>query len=61
MNYEQDILYFKMNLLQAEIRMNAMIAENKIREISGNSPAYGEKAFMDLIDEYRIHHNAFPV
>jgi hypothetical protein len=57
---EKEILYFKMNLLQAEIRMNAMIAENKMREASGDSPAYGEKAFNDLIDEYRIHHNAFP-
>ena len=61
MTDEKEILYFKMNLLQAEIRMNAMIAENKMREIRGDSPAYGEKAFTDLIDEYRIHHNAFPV
>lgn len=60
MSDEKEILYFKMNLLQAEIRMNAMIAENKMREASGDSPAYGEKAFNDLIDEYRIHHNAFP-
>lgn len=60
MSDEKEILYFKMNLLQAEIRMNAMIAENKMREAIGASPAYGEKAFNDLIDEYRIHHNAFP-
>lgn len=41
MTDEKEILYFKMNLLQAEIRMNAMIAENIIREVSGDSPAYG--------------------
>lgn len=60
MSDEKEILYFKMNLLQAEIRMNAMIAENKTREIRGDSPAYDEKAFMDLINEYGIYDNAFP-
>ncbi len=46
---EQDLLYFKMNLLQAEIEMNAMIAENKQREALGESMAYTEKDFMELI------------
>ena len=57
---EQDLLYFKMNLLQAEIEMNAMIAENKQREALGESMAYTEKDFMELIEKYGIHHNAFP-
>lgn len=57
---EQDLLYFKMNLLQAEIEMNAMIAENKQREALGESMAYTEKDFMELIARYGIHHNAFP-
>ncbi len=61
MSDEKEILYFKMNLLQAEIKMNAMIAENKMRETRGENTIYGEKAFDDLIDEFRIHHNAFPV
>lgn len=56
----QDMLYFKMNMLQAEIEMNAMIAENKQREVLGQSMAYDDKAFMDLIERYRIHHNVFP-
>jgi hypothetical protein len=56
----QELLYFKMNMLQAEIEMNAMIAENKQREILGQSMAYNEKNFTDLIEEYNIHHNAFP-
>jgi len=55
-----DLLYFKMQLLQAEIEMNAMIAENKKREILGESIAYDEKDFMELIEKYGIHHNAFP-
>lgn len=40
----QQLLYFKMQLLQAEIAMNAMIAENKQRENEG-------KSFMKLINE----------
>lgn len=49
-----------MQLLQAEIQMQGMIAENKQREIEGKSRAYTEKDFMVIIEKYRIHHNAFP-
>ena len=55
-----ELLYFKMQLLQAEIEMNGMIAENKQREVLGQSMAYVEKDFMALIDRYGIHHNKFP-
>ena len=61
MDNERELLYFKMQLLQAEIKMNGMIAENKQREILGQSMAYTNSNFDALIDEYRIHHNAFPV
>jgi hypothetical protein len=54
------LTYFKMNLLQAEIMMNAMIAENKQREIQGDSIAYTEQSFIDLIEKYGIYHNAYP-
>lgn len=57
---DYDLLYFQMQMLQAEIEMNAMIAENKQREIEGKSMAYTEKSFIDLIENYSIHHNAFP-
>jgi hypothetical protein len=64
MSYEQqnenEMLYFRMNLLQAEIKMQGMIAENKQREIQGESLAYTNKSFVDLIEEHRIHHNKFP-
>jgi hypothetical protein len=56
---ETNLLYFRMNMLQAEIEMNAMIAENKQREVIGESMAYTEEAFMGLVDKYGIHHNAF--
>lgn len=57
---DYDLEYFKMNMLQAEIEMNGMIAENKQREMIGCSPAYMENDFMNLIKKYNIHHNAFP-
>ena len=60
MSGTQELLYFKMNLLQAEIEMNGMIAENKQREIEGKAMAYTEESFMFLIEKHRIHHNAFP-
>ena len=44
MTYEQNLVYMKGILLQAEIEMNAMIAENKQREALGLSMAYGETA-----------------
>lgn len=60
MSKDRDILYFKMQMLQAEIEMNGMIAENKWREQIGESVAYTYQHFKDLIEEYNIHHNAFP-
>lgn len=57
---EHNLIYFKMNLLQAEIEMNGMIAENKQREIANESMAYTHKDFVNLINRYGIHHNAFP-
>jgi hypothetical protein len=58
MTEEQNIIYTKGMLLQAEIKMQGMIAENKIREQSGRSLAYGEDSFNALIEEYGVHHNA---
>lgn len=57
---DQELLYFRMQLLQAEITMHGMIAENKQRELLGDSPAYTEKQFNALIEEFGIHHNKFP-
>jgi len=57
---QTELVYFEMQLMQARIRMEGMIAANKEREISGESLAYNEKAFTDLIEECNIHHNAFP-
>lgn len=60
MNNEHELLYFKMQLLQAEIEMQGMIAENQHRMICDNQISYGEKEFMGLIEKHGVHHNAFP-
>ena len=64
MTYEeenaQNLVYFKMNMLQAEIEMQGMIADNKLRELNGRPLYYDGDSFMALIDKYAIHHNQFP-
>lgn len=60
MKEDHDLIYFKMNLLQAEIKMNGMIAGNKVSEINREPPKYTEDDFNDLIEEHDIHHNKFP-
>jgi len=60
MDNEHELLYFKMQLLQCEIEMQAMIAENQRRMICDNQISYGEKAFLDLIEKYDVHNNKFP-
>lgn len=54
------LVHFQMRMLQAEVTMQAMIAENKQREFLGESVAYGESAFNNLINEYHIGYNDFP-
>jgi len=39
-------------------RVAGMQAENQIREHRGESLAYAENAFLTLIDESGVHHNA---
>ena len=58
MNGEQRIVYVRGIILQAEIEMQAMIAENKKRELAGESLAYTEKDFIGLIKKHGMYHNA---
>ena len=55
---DRDALYVKSQIVCAEIEMNAMIAENKQREIEGKSMAFTEEHFMKLLEQYEINHNA---
>jgi len=52
--YELDILEFKARLLRAEIDLQAMIAENKQRELLGQSMAYTGDDFINLISVHGI-------
>lgn len=58
MTQEQNLVYVQGRLLQAAIHMHAMVAENTMCQLRGTSPAYGEDQFLQLIDEYGVHHNA---
>lgn len=58
--YEFQMLDFKNRMLQAEITMQGMIAENKIREFNGMPLVYNRENFLDLIREYGIGTNQVP-
>ena len=58
--HQQELTYFKMNMLQAEIEMQGMIAENKQRELWLHELTYKEEDFKALIEKHNIHHNQFP-
>jgi len=42
----------------ALIEMNSMIAENRLRELQQESPAYGEAEFLKLMGKYTISNDA---
>ena len=42
-------------LLDYQAELEGMIADNRLRELNGFAPAYGDKQFRDLIEKY---HNA---
>lgn len=45
--------------IQTMVEALGMIAENQCRADQGKAPAYGEKAFVDLVNNNGCHHNAF--
>lgn len=47
--------YIEKILLDYRAELEGMIVDNRLREIKGFSPAYGDKQFRDLIEKY---HNA---
>jgi hypothetical protein len=53
----RDLLDFQMRLVQAQIHMNGMVAENMQRQVLGESMAYTHSDFENLISEFGIHHN----
>ena len=53
----RDIVYTEGLIMQARIELEAMLVANRQREIEGQSPAYGEKEILALVDKHCIHHN----
>jgi hypothetical protein len=52
------VAYLNSQITCAMIEAMGMQAENKQREILGQSPAYVENSFMQLLDKYGLHHNS---
>ena len=58
MTDEQKAAYVSAQAVAANIEALAMLAANRDREAQALSPAYGEEAFIRLIDDYDLHHNS---
>lgn len=54
---EERAAYVNSRAAAAMITALGMVAANKEREARGESQAYPEKAFMDLVTEYGLYHN----
>lgn len=52
------IAYQRSMTVGAQIELEAMKSENRLREQNDKAPAYGYKDFMDLIERYELGHNA---
>jgi hypothetical protein len=52
------VAYLNSQIACAMIEAMGMQAENEQRKILGNSPAYVEDSFMQLLDKYGLHHNS---
>ena len=50
--------YRMTQLLECQIELEAMKAENEQRKITGESMAYRDYDFVALINKHGIHHNA---
>lgn len=59
-NWENEMLYFKMNMLQMECAMQGMIAENNYLMSRGEKACYRRENFDALVKEFGVHHNNFP-
>lgn len=58
MNENERAVFLMSQTACALIEMEGMKAANIERESHGYALAYGEEAFLALIEKYGIHHNA---
>ena len=54
LGYEIRLVKMKARMVSASIEMESMKAANQERQIRGESDAYGEEAFYDLIVRYGL-------
>lgn len=52
------VVYIHSQIACALIRMEAMKAANQDKRDKGEAATYGEEAFMSLMDEFCVSHNA---
>lgn len=58
MDEQQSLVYIQSQIACAMIKAMGMQAENKQRETLGQSMAYTDADFFNLIEEHGIYHNA---
>ena len=58
MTPEQQAAYIYSQTVAASAELEAMKAANWMREMKGETIAYDETAFRQVINHYGIHHNA---
>jgi hypothetical protein len=51
---EEEVVELYRRITCAQIVMNGMTAENQVRAFKGEAPAYDERAFINIIDEYKL-------
>lgn len=54
---ESKAAYVNSQTACALIKMEAMKSANKVSEITGQHPQYGEQDFMNIINEFGLSHN----
>jgi len=55
---EQKAVYVMSQAVCAQAKIEGMKAENTLREMRGETPAYSDEDFFAVIEEFGIHHNA---
>ena len=58
MTPEQKAAYINAQAVCTQAEIAGMVAENMQREHLGQSMAYDDKAFLDVVDKYCVSHNA---
>ena len=58
MTPEQSASFVFANSVAALAEIQSMVADNTFRQQKGETVAYGEEAFLAVIEKYGIHYNA---